>query len=123
MYQYNTKRDTLENATNIQQFKKEKEEREKLELEKTIKQMESVLEKRCTRATLDTTKNYIQVRTVDKKETRVYVGTFVRSYCMGSGDGMTVHIEFNDNGRITRVDEEMWGSLSGEELSYFIEKE
>lgn len=123
MYQYNATRDTIENTIIMQQFKKEKEEREKLELEKTVKQMESVLEKRYTRATLDTTKNYIQVRTVNKKETRVYVGTFVRSYRMGSGDGMTVHMEFNDAGRITRVDEEMWGSVSGEELSYFVEKE
>jgi hypothetical protein len=38
---------------------------------------------------------------------------------MGSGDGMTVHWEFNKNGTIIRVDDEMWGSLYGTELIGF----
>jgi hypothetical protein len=42
---------------------------------------------------------------------------------MGSGDGTTVHIEFNDKGKRINVDEEMWGRVGGYELSYFIEAE
>jgi len=80
-----------------------------------------IIHSRIQRVDLDVTKSYIQVKQVRGIETKTYVGKFVRVYCMGSGDGMTVHIEFDDNGRCTRVDEEMWGSLGGNELSYFIE--
>jgi hypothetical protein len=90
-------------------------------LSQNIMRAPGVIQKRIDRVNLDTTKSYVRVRSVGGKEVKEYVGTFVRVYRMGSGDGMTVHIEFNDNGRITRVDEEMWGSLSGAELSYFLE--
>jgi hypothetical protein len=40
---------------------------------------------------------------------------------MGSGDGMTLHWEFNLDGVITTEDNEMWGSVSGSELAWFIE--
>ena len=72
---------------------------------------------RLHRADLDTTKYYIQM----KNAVSTYVGKFIRAYRMGSGDGMTLHLEFNNNGKIVTVNEEMWGSFNGNELSYFIE--
>jgi len=76
------------------------------------------LAKRVNRVNLDITFCCIQVY----NNIHTYVGRFIKVYRMGSGDGMTVHIEFNDAGKITRVDEEMWGSVNGSELTYFIEK-
>jgi hypothetical protein len=40
---------------------------------------------------------------------------------MGSGDGTTVHTEFELNGKKICVNDEMWGSLNGSELIYFEE--
>jgi hypothetical protein len=79
------------------------------------------LQPRIDRVNLDTKKCYTRVHKVNGSQTQTYVGQFVRSYTMGSGDGMTVHLEFNDNGTITTIGEEMWGSVSGDELSHFIE--
>ena len=79
------------------------------------------LKEKISRVNLDVNKNYTKVKIVNNTVIKEYVGKFVKTYCMGSGDGMTVHMEFNDNGRVTRVDEEMWGSVTGYELSYFIE--
>ena len=81
------------------------------------------IQNRIHRANLDTTKYYIQMKAVGGTKTvsSTYVGQFVRVYRMGSGDGMTLHLEFNNNGRIVKIDEEMWGSTRGDELSYFIE--
>ncbi len=75
------------------------------------------IERRVARVNLDVRKNYKQV----KGGVETYVGRFVRVYHMGSGDGTTVHIEFNNDGRIVKIDEEMWGTVSGDELSYFVE--
>lgn len=79
------------------------------------------LKEKNSRVNLDVNKNYTKVKIVNNTVIKEYVGKFVKTYCMGSGDGMTVHMEFNDNGRVTRVNEEMWGSVTGYELSYFIE--
>jgi len=49
------------------------------------------------------------------------LGRFVRSYRMGSGDGMTVHTEFSLNGVVSTVHDEMWGSVSGIELVWYKE--
>jgi hypothetical protein len=76
------------------------------------------LKQRASRLDLDTSKHYCMVRT-DTKEP-VYVGKFVRSYRMGSGDGMTAHWEFSKDGVVNRIDDEMWGSLSGAELVGFV---
>jgi len=76
---------------------------------------------RVDRANLDTTKSYIRVRTVNGVVTETPVGFFVRSYRMGSGDGMTVHWEFNLNGTLTTENDEMWGSVAGTELTWFKE--
>lgn len=80
-----------------------------------------IIEKKITRVNLDVNKNYTKVNIVNNTVVRKYVGKFVKTYRMGSDDGMTVHMEFNDNGTVTRVDEDMWGSVNGYELSYFIE--
>jgi len=86
-----------------------------------MEQVNEMIEKKISRVNLDVNKNYIKVNIVNNAVVREYVGKFVKTYCMGSGDGMTVHIEFNNNGTVSRVDEEMWGSVNGYELSYFIE--
>jgi len=80
-----------------------------------------MLSARYRRVDLDVTKYYMEVKCVDGVYNTKYVGRFVRVFRMGSGDGMSVHMEFDDNGRRTFIDEEMWGSLYGDELSYFIE--
>lgn len=76
------------------------------------------LTSRASRLNLDTTKHYFVVHGGGSEP--VYVGQFVRSYRMGSGDGMTAHWEFTNEGKVTRVDDEMWGSLSGAELLGFV---
>jgi hypothetical protein len=73
------------------------------------------------RVNLDPSKHYFHVRYVRDSEIQTYVGRFVRAFTMGSGDGMTIHVEFMDNGKKTVIDEEMWGSVGGQELSYFLE--
>ena len=82
-----------------------------------------MLSKQIERTNLDVTKCYTQVKYVGGVETRTYVGKFVCVYCRGSGDGTTVHIEFDDQGKRINVDEEMWGRVGGYELSYFVEAE
>ena len=62
---------------------------------------------------------YEKVQTVKGKQFTECVGIFVRSYRMGSGDGMTAHWEFNKDGTVIRVDDEMWGSVAGTELIGF----
>ena len=39
---------------------------------------------------------------------------------MGSGDGTTIHWEFDDNGTINVVCDQMYGSCNGDELTGFI---
>lgn len=79
----------------------------------------AVLQTRYSRADLDTSKSYIKVQKVDGKTIEEEVGQFVRSYRMGSGDGMTLHWEFLKNGITIRIDDEMWGSVNGSELLGF----
>lgn len=52
---------------------------------------------------------------------QTYVGTFVRSYRMGSGDGMTIHAEFLCRGKPIHIDDEMWGNLDADQLTWFTE--
>ena len=80
----------------------------------------AVLASRFSRANLDTTKKYIKVQNVGGKRVEEEVGQFVRSYRMGSGDGMTLHWEFLKNGQVIRIDDEMWGSVGGQELLGFV---
>ena len=62
---------------------------------------------------------YIQVTKNNHKK----VGEFVRATCYGSGDGMEVVLIFILDGKEHIVQEEMWGSISGDELSYFVKDE
>jgi hypothetical protein len=80
----------------------------------------ALMMKRASRANLDTTKKYIKVQNVGGKRVEEEVGQFIRSYRMGSGDGMTLHWEFIKDGQIIRIDDEMWGSVGGQELLGFV---
>lgn len=70
---------------------------------------------------LDTTKMYEKIQLVNGVQTATPVGRFVKAYRMGSGDGMTVHWEFELLGSKVTVDDQMWGSLGGQELVGFRE--
>jgi hypothetical protein len=50
-----------------------------------------------------------------------YAGTFYSSSYSGSGDGMEIHFWFNLTNNIYKLDEQMWGSIPGNELMYFTE--
>jgi len=75
--------------------------------------------KRSQRGNLDTSKFYVKVQIVGGVSKEEEVGQFVRSYRMGSGDGMTLHWEFVKDGVKIVVDDEMWGNVSGEGLIGF----
>ena len=81
------------------------------------------IESRIALANLDKAKKYIRVVKVNGKEEKTPVGYFVKSYTMGSGDGMTLHLEFNLDGKNISVDGEMWGSstVSESDLAWFKE--
>jgi hypothetical protein len=83
--------------------------------------MEALLTKRISRMDLDTTKNYEKIQKVNGVQTATPVGRFVKAYRMGSGDGMTAHWEFQLDGNTVTVDDEMWGSINGQELVGFRE--
>lgn len=78
-----------------------------------------MMDQRISRGQLQVGINYIKIKQVNGVNTEEDVGTFVRSYRMGSGDGMTVHWEFNKDGTIKTIEDEMWGSVSGFELTYY----
>lgn len=64
-------------------------------------------------------KKYLRVTYNKGIESKTYVGTFIRNYRMGSGDGMTYHTEFKDDaGNLVRFDEEMWGNVSDIPATY-----
>lgn len=83
--------------------------------------MEDIMRQRISRLDLDTTKNYEKVQLIKGIEIATLVGRFVKSYRMGSGDGMTAHWEFELEGKTIVVNDEMWGSLGGQELVGFRE--
>ena len=80
-----------------------------------------LIKSRATRGNLDPTKSYAKVHTVNGTQQVEEVGQFVKSYRMGSGDGMTIHWEFIKDGKTIRVDDDMWGSVAGTELIGFTE--
>ncbi len=86
-----------------------------------VSTMDVMMQARINRANLDSAKSYIKIKKVNGVTTQTPVGRFVRSYRMGSGDGMTLHWEFNLDGVITVEEELMWGTLSGSELTWFVE--
>ena len=75
------------------------------------------METRVSRTQLKEGKEYYKIH----KGVKEYVGKFIRSYYMGSGDGTTVHVEFELDGKKICVNDDMWVSVSGEELVYFEE--
>lgn len=81
--------------------------------------VDNLMTSRISRANLDTTKQYMKVTNMGGATVEEEVGRFVKSYTMGSGDGMTLHWEFELNGIVRRIDDAMWGSVSGEELVGF----
>lgn len=50
-----------------------------------------------------------------------FVGEFQRSYTMGSGDGTTIYYEFIWNGIMYTIHDDMFGTISGDELMQFYE--
>ena len=76
-----------------------------------------LMETRVSRTQLKEGKEYYKIH----KGVKEYVGKFIRSYYMGSGDGTTVHVEFELDGKKICVNDDMWVSVSGEELVYFEE--
>ena len=80
-----------------------------------------IIEKRISRLDLDTEKVYEKVQSVNGIQIVTLVGKFIKSYRMGSGDGMTAHWEFELNGKRIVVGDEMWGTISGEGLVGFRE--
>lgn len=81
--------------------------------------IETTINSRISRANLDPAKYYVKLTKMGGATVEEQVGRFVKSYTMGSGDGMTLHWEFELNGKIRRIDDEMWGSVSGAELIGF----
>ena len=83
----------------------------------------TIKESRIARANLEKGKKYNRVVKVNGKEEETPVGYFVKSYTMGSGDGMTFHLEFNLDGKNITLDDEMWGSwtVSESDLAWFKE--
>ena len=81
--------------------------------------VDNLMTSRISRANLDTTKQYMKVTKTGGATVEEEVGRFVKSYTMGSGDGMTLHWEFELNGIVRRIDDAMWGSVGGEELVGF----
>ena len=77
--------------------------------------IENAMKTRYERGNLEKGVAYVQVNQTG----RTKVGTFVHSGYQGSGDGMELVLVFELNGKPNHVREEMWGSVSGRELSYF----
>ena len=87
--------------------------------DKVLAKLIPSMEERCNRANLQEGVAYTKCQNVKGVMTYSHVGKFVRSYRMGSGDGMTLHWEFNLDGKIYTENDAMWGSLSGDELVYY----
>ena len=88
-----------------------------------MESIDTVLKKRISRMNLHINTTYEKITNTKNLESAILVGRFIRSYSMGSGDGMTAHWEFELNGKIITVNDEMWGSVSGEGLIGFREVE
>ena len=88
-----------------------------------MESIDTVLKKRISRMNLHINTTYEKITNTKGLETVILVGKFIRSYTMGSGDGTTAHWEFVLNGQIITVNDQMWGSVSGEGLIGFREVE
>ena len=83
------------------------------------KSISDMMTSRISRAMLQIGLQYIMIKEINGALTEEDVGTFMRSYTMGSGDGMEIYWEFNNGGKITTIGDAMWGSISGKELTHF----
>lgn len=86
-----------------------------------LESIEGILRQRVSRVSLDTTKSYIKVQRTQGGVVEEPVGRFIRTYCMGSGDGMTVHWEFIKDDKTILINDEMWGTIDGYNLVGFKE--
>ena len=77
--------------------------------------VESIINKRVSRADMKIGRHYMKHHNGSIE----YAGTFHTCSYSGSGDGMEIHFWFNLNNNIYKLDDPMWGSVSGEELMYF----
>ena len=87
--------------------------------DKVLTKLIPLMEERCNRANLKEGVAYTKCQNVKGVVRYTDVGQFVRSYRMGSGDGMTLHWEFDLDGKIYTENDALWGSLSGQELVYY----
>jgi hypothetical protein len=86
-----------------------------------LQSIEGIFIQRNSRAYLDTTKSYIKVQRTKAGILEEPVGRFVRSYCMGSGDGMTLHWEFIKDDKTIVIDDQRWGPIDGSTMVEFKE--
>jgi hypothetical protein len=77
--------------------------------------IETAMKTRYERGNLEKGVAYIRVNQTG----RTKVGKFQYSGYQGSGDGTTLVLVFELDGKNHTVQEDMWGSVSGSELSYF----
>jgi len=77
--------------------------------------IQQMLQSRYERGNLEKGVAYVQVNQTG----RTKVGTFQYTGYRGSGDGMQICLVFELNGKYNEVKDQMWGSVSGSELSYF----
>jgi hypothetical protein len=79
--------------------------------------VDTIINKRVTRADMKVGHHYMK----HQNGSAHYAGTFHTCSYSGSGDGMEIHFWFNLNNKIYKLDDQMWGSVSGKELMYFTE--
>ena len=79
--------------------------------------IKTIMNKRVSRADMKVGHHYMK----HQNDSTEYVGTFHTCSYSGSGDGMEIHFWFNLNEKIYKLDDQMWGSVSGNELMYFTE--
>lgn len=77
--------------------------------------IENAMKTRYNRGNLEKGVAYIRVN----QDTRTKVGKFQYSGYQGSGDGMELVMVFELDGKQYTLQEQMWGSVGGKELSYF----
>jgi len=80
--------------------------------------IDRLIQSRTERSNLDVTKSYYKIQL---GKPAFFVGLFIRSYQMGSGDGTTMHWEFRRYGTIFTESDQAYGSVSGDELAFFVE--
>jgi len=69
-------------------------------MSETIVKMPRIINKLLINSSLDTNKCYNKITVKGKKERKEYVGRFVKTYNVESGNEIKSFIEFNKNGRV-----------------------